>query len=393
MNTLRIRKASIDASSKSKYNYFGPIVIFVMTLLPMTAIFNLVRLGMAVVLFMMEIMKKTTIPKQLVFLYIFMVISLFLPPLPVLLFEGVLTNFDVWMHEVQRLLFYIVLITAVYEYRISFRFLYWMSIVTLLIHTTIQTLQWFEVEGVYDFIRDVYAGGQDQVHLDLTLGGLENSDFRSGSIYLNPNVYMVIPLSILCVVLQANQRKAGLLNYLFMLVALFSLLLTGSRTTLIVAVALIAIYILRNKEVSNAPKLGMIAIFVLVRFLLPQWLGDFRVFDLAGGIENSVSIKFEGLLHYLSLANPIYYITGSLSSSVLVPIDVEWGYIYAYFGVVGLIWYINFIRLMGRNAAQFPFMTNSIRTVLCLVAMTASVVLCMPVFAFFCLLSLTKIEE
>ena len=393
MNTSQIGVASIDASSKSKYNYFGPIIVFVMTLLPMTTVFNLARLGMAMVLFMLEIIKKPAISKKLIFLYIFMVISLFLPPLPVLLFEGNLANFDVWMHEVQRLLFYIVLITAVYEYRISFRFLYWMCIATLLIHTTIQTLQWFEVEGVYDFIRDVYAGGEDQVHLNLTLGGLENSEFRSGSIYLNPNVYMVIPLSVLCVILQANQRKASLVNYVFMLVALFSLLLTGSRTTLIVAVVLIAIYILRNKEVTNTQKLGMIAAFVLVILLLPQWLGDFRVFDLAGGIENSVSIKYEGLFHYLSLANPIYYITGSLSSSILVPIDAEWGYIYAYFGIAGLIWYISFIRLMGRNAARFPFMTNSIRLVLCLVAMTASVVLCMPIFSFFCLLALTEIEE
>ena len=392
MNTPRIGNTSIDASSKSKYDYFGPFVIFGMTLLPMTTMFNLVRLGLAMGLLIIEIFKKPTISKKLLILFALMLLSLVFPIIAVLLAEGNLSNSSTWSHEFQRLLFYIVLIAAVYKYRVSFKFLYWMCIVTLLIHTTIQTLQWFEVEGVHDFIRDVYAGGQDHIHLDLALGGRENSGFRSGSIYLNPNVYMVIPLSVLCVILQANQLKASLLNYAFMLVALFSLLLTGSRTTLIVSVVLIAVYILRNKEARTGWKLGMLALFIVAIFILPQLFGEFRVFDIENGIENSASIKLGGLIGYLRLANPLYFFTGCLSSSLLVAIDAEWGYIFAYFGLTGLAWYIGYIRLMGRNVATLPFMSNAIRIVLCLIAMTASVVLCMPVFSFFCLLSLTKIE-
>ena len=392
MNTPPIGTASIDASSKSQYDYFGPIVIFGMTLLPMTTLFNLVRLGLAMGLFILGIFKKPTISTKLIFMFVLMVLSLIFPVITVLFLEGNHANFGTWSHEFQRLLFYIVLITAVYNYRVPFKFLYWICIITLFFHTTIQTLQWLEVDGVQDFIRDVYAGGQDHIHLDLALGGRENSGFRSGSIYLNPNVYMIIPLSVLCVILQANQLKASLLNYAFMLVALFSLLLTGSRTTLIVAVAVIAVYILRNKEVSAGWKLGMLAIFIVAIFVLPQWLGDFRVFDIEGGIESSASIKLGGFIAYLSIANPIYFLTGSLSSSILIAIDAEWGYIFAFYGVTGLAWYISYIRLMGRNAATLPFMSNAIRIVLCLIAMTASVVLCMPVFSFFCLLSLTKIE-
>lgn len=392
MNTLRIGTASTDASSKSKYDYIGPIVVFAMTLLPMTTLFNLVRLALAVVLFAWGMLKKPTISKELILMFIFMVISLIVPPVTVLLIEGNLANFGAWSHEFQRLLFYIVLIVAVYEYKVSFKFLYWMCIVTLLLHTTIQTMLWFEVEEVYDFIKDVYAGGQDNIHLELVLGGRENSDFRSGSIYLNPNVYMVIPLSVLCVILQANQLKASLINYAFMLVALFSLLLTGSRTTLIVAVILIAVYILRNKDVSLLWKIGVLTAFAVAIFVIPQLLGEFRVFDLENGIKNSAGIKIGGLIGYFHIANPLYFLTGSLSSKILVPIDAEWGYIFAFFGISGIIWYISYIRLMCRNKDTLPFMTNAVRIVLCLVAMTASVVLCMPVFSFFCLLSLTKIE-
>lgn len=389
---MNIVNTPTDAISKSKYDYFGPAVVFVMTLLPMTTMFNLVRLGLSIGLFALEIAKKPSISNQLVSVYVLMVFSLILPVLAVFLVEGSLTGFNKWTHEFQRLLFYIVLISAVYEYRISFKFLYWMCIATLLLHTTIQTLQWFEVEGVNDFIRDVYAGGQDRTHLDLALGGRENSGFRSGSIYLNPNVYMVIPLSVLCVILQANQLKASRLNYAFILVALFSLLLTGSRTTLIVAVVLIAVYILRDKEASSGWKAGMLIALAAAILVLPQLLGDFRVFEVESGIEGSATAKLSSLRGYLTLANPLYFITGSLSSSVFMGIDAEWGYIFAYFGILGLVWYIRFIRLMGRNAEKLPFMTNGIRIVLCLIAMTATVVLCMPVFSFFCLLSLTRIE-
>lgn len=392
MNTLQIGTASIDASSKNKYDYLGPIVVFAMTLLPMTTLFNLVRLGLAVMLFIAGVLKKPTISTQLISIYVLMVLSLVLPLLAVFIVEGSLVNFDNWMHEFQRLLFYIVLISAVYQYRISFKFLYWMCVGMLLLHTTIQLLQWFEVDGVYDFIQDVYADGQDHLHLDLTLGGRRNGDFRSGSIYLNPNVYMIIPLSVLCVILQANQMKANLLNYAVILVALFSLLLTGSRTTLVVAVILIAAYILWNKEASAGWKVGMLVVFGTVILVLSQLFGDLRVFDVESGIVNSASIKLKGLLNYLELAHPLYFITGSLPSPQYKQIDAEWGYIFAYFGVLGLAWYTRYIGLMGRNAEKLPFMTNGVRIIFCLVAMTATVVLCMPIFSFFCLLSLTKIE-
>ncbi len=387
-----IGAASTVVSSKTKYNYWETIVVFSMTLLPMTTLFNLVRLALAAGLFVLGMLKKPTISTKLIVLYVLMVLGLIIPPVTVLFLEGNLSNFGTWMHEFQRLLFYIVLITAVYEYRVSFKFLYWLCIATLLFHTTIQTMQWFEVEGIYEFIRDVYAGGEDQIHLQLSLGGINNSGFRSGSIYLNPNVYMVIPLSILCVILQANQLKSSLLNYAFMLVALFSLLLTGSRTTLIVAVLLITVYILRNHAVSPVAKFSMLLALFLSILILPQWLGNFRIFDLGDGIESSAAIKFGGFLGYLSMANPLYFITGCLSSVILVPIDAEWGYIFSFYGIAGLTWYIGYIRLMGRNMDVLPFMTNAVRIVLCLIAMTASVVLCMPVFSFFCLLSLTKIE-
>ena len=119
---------------------------------------------------------------------------------------------------------------------------------------------------------------------------------------------------------------------------------------------------------------------------------NYRIFDVSTGMEASMGHKLSGLKGYLQIANPIYFITGSLSSSINIMVDAEWAYIFVYFGILGFFWYINFLQLLGRNKNTVPFLSISLRLVICLIACTATVVLCMPVFSFFCLLGLVEIE-
>ena len=119
---------------------------------------------------------------------------------------------------------------------------------------------------------------------------------------------------------------------------------------------------------------------------------EFRVFAVTEGVDSSLGIKWQGFLAYLRHANPLYYITGSLSSVTRVHIDAEWGYIFAYFGVVGMFWYTKFIGMLGRNKEKTPFLSMALKTVICLIAFTATIVLCMPVFSFFCMVGLVEIE-
>ena len=372
-----------------KNDYVPVLIIALLTFLPLSGFGNLVRLGVAVVLFCLKLTKNPNISSELWPLFGGMIVGIGLPILTVLLMEHSL-NMSTALHEIQRFAFYILLISVVFEYKVPFRFIYYICLGILLVNFAIQILQYNGVTEVNDFIRQYYLTSDNDTHL--MLATYTESNFRSGSIYLNPNVYMVIPSVILGVILQANMLKHSLINYLWAAIALASLLLTGSRTTFFVAAAILVIYIFLDKQAGFVRWVLIAALvgFIMVNFTILQ--ENFRVFEISEGVDSSFGIKFTGLLSYLKNTNPLYYITGSLSSSFSVPIDAEWGYIYEFFGIAGIYWYIKFINLLKRNHDRVPFLSITTRIVLCLIALTATIVLCMPVFTFFCVVGLVEVE-
>ena len=98
---------------------------------------------------------------------------------------------------------------------------------------------------------------------------------------------------------------------------------------------------------------------MLLIFNIDNLQENFRIFDVSSGVEGSFGHKLGGLSAYLKNANPIYFVTGSLSSSLSVQVDAEWGYVFVYFGVLGLYWYVNFLHLLGRNRDTVPFLSIS----------------------------------
>ncbi len=379
-----------NLSESKKYNYIPVLIVALLTLVPLTSLGNILRLGVAGILFLFKDRTNSKISVRLTTVFLAMVVGVVISCITVTLVEGS-ANFAVTMHELQRFAFYILLILVVYDYKVPFQYIYWICIAILLFNFTIQILQYNDVEWVNDFIRQYYLVGKD-THLNLATTKYGSANFRSGSIYMNPNVYMVIPCSVLCVILQANIRKPTILNYVFAVICIWSLLLTGSRTTFIVAVAILLIYFILDKSIGKI-KWAILAVGVIVLiFNMDNLQENFRIFDVSSGVEGSFDHKLCGLSAYFKNANPIYFVTGSLSSSFSPMVDAEWGYVFVYFGVLGLYWYINFLQLLGRNRDTVPFLSITLRIVICLIAMTATIVLCMPVFSFFCLVGLVEIE-
>ena len=379
-----------NLSEGKKYNYIPVLIVALLTLVPLTSLGNILRLGVAGILFLFKDRTNSKISVRLTTVFLAMIVGVMISCITVTLVEGS-ANFSVTMHELQRFVFYILLILVVYDYKVPFNYIYWICIAILLFNFTIQILQYNDVEWVNDFIRQYYLVGKD-THLNLATTKYGSASFRSGSIYMNPNVYMVIPCSVLCVILQANIRKPSILNYVFAVICIWSLLLTGSRTTFIVAVAILLVYFILDKSIGKI-KWAILAVgIVLLIFNIDNLQENFRIFDVSSGVEGSFGHKLGGLSAYLKNANPIYFVTGSLSSSLSVQVDAEWGYVFVYFGVLGLYWYVNFLHLLGRNRYTVPFLSITLRIVICLIAMTATIVLCMPVFSFFCLVGLVEIE-
>ncbi len=379
-----------DSSDNKRHNYIPVLIIALLTLIPLTTMGNLLRLGVAGILFLFKDRTNSKMHSKMPPMFLAMAVGIVLSGITVVLVEGS-ANFAVTLHELQRFAFYILLIMVVYDYKVPFKFVYWICIAILIFNFSIQLLQFNDVEWVNDFIRQNYLVGSD-VHLNLATTKYGTASFRSGSIYMNPNVYMVIPCSVLCVILQSNIKKASLINYLFAFICIWSLLLTGSRTTFFVAVAIVLVYFILDKNIGKI-KWAILGVGVILLIAnIDNLQANYRIFEFSDGMESSFGHKLGGLTAYLANANPIYFITGSLSSSLSVQIDAEWGYVFAYFGVIGLYWYVNFIQLLGRNKDTVPFLAISLRIVICLIACTATIVLCMPVFSFFCLVGLVEIE-
>lgn len=217
----------------------------------------------------------------------------------------------------------------------------------------------------------------------------EGTAFRAGSIFLNPNVCMVIPCTILGVILQRNFIKYSIWNYVWISVALFSVLLTGSRTAFILSIIIVGYCTWKDK---NAGKIKWLlpVILLLGLWMNAKSLENFRAFDIGSAMHGSGNTKINSIIWYLQATNLIYMITGCCGSRVVFGLDSEWGYIYMFYGILGLYWYISFLKLFQRNKIYLPLQTIAITLVICLIGCTASVFLCMPVCSFFCAVALPQ---
>lgn len=383
----------ITKNSEYKNDNMGVLLVAFMMFLPMSSICNILRLGIAVLLFIMVSLRKgiNNITKTMFIIFACMLMSLIFSRLAVLAFEGK-ANEALWIHELQRIGFYIILILVVYNYKVSFDFLFKICVVTLFFHVTIQTLQLMGVEAVFDFIETYYLEeGDSGIHLSLARSK-NIASFRSGSIYMNPNVYMVVPLSILGVVLQRDKQKFSLFNMFLIMVTLYSLLLTGSRTSVIIAICMIVYYIIKREELHEFRWVflgfGAVILIATIGILAAKY----RAFNIVDGLSSSLGVKMENFSEYIIYSPTVYLITGSLSSRRTVGMDSEWTHIYAYFGILGIIWYVSFLKLLLRNKEKYPIHAKLLTLNVCMVAASASVMLCMPVFSFVCLLLLAEIE-
>lgn len=359
-----------------------------MSFIPLSSMGNYLRLG--IVSFQFLLMAKSGgITSGMKNIFTMMLLSLILPVLPVLLFEGTI-NFSIWMHEAIRLVFNIILIVVVSRYRIPFKWVLRSCLFLLIFNTTIQILQYRGYAQVSQWIRQYYlVEGASDIHLYLA-SGVEG--FRSGSIYMNPNVYMVIPLITLAVILQANVLKPRLINYFWVAVCFISLVLTGSRTTLVVAGIVTILYFF---IFDRTGALKWIILGALIVFLVTNWSvlsQEFRAFNVSEGMDDSFAVKTGGLIAYIRNSNIVYWLTGSLSSMLNVQIDAEWGYIFKFYGLFGIVWYIKLLKSMNINYYSARFMTIASISIVALVSLTATVVLCMAVFPFVCLVVFAEVE-
>ena len=95
------------------------------------------------------------------------------------------------IHEFQRIIMYFVIALPLGRIKLNRKELYIMSSALLIFNFTIQILELLNIQWVFDFIKTYYYTGEDMRHLNLALNQTLTT-FRSGSIFINPNVYCPI---------------------------------------------------------------------------------------------------------------------------------------------------------------------------------------------------------
>lgn len=363
-----------------------------LTYLPSKSIFNYIRLGIVAVIFLYKLSYGEP-DKKLNKIALCMVASPFVSGFFVFLLERGGINTGLLIHEVQRMVFCAMLIVTVRKLELSFRVIYIITILILVPNFIIQVLEYVQVGGVFDFIQNNYIGETSAEFTHLDLARVEkNAQLRCGSIFVNPNVYMAIPLYSLVIFLHRDMKKSGVVNYALIACAIISGFLTGSRTATISMLIIVGIYIFRYAKPWSKLIFTLVAIVIAVRY--GTELMSSRSFQFEDATGNSLGIKIFQYGWYLLRANPLYWITGSIGSNTATGFDSEMGYIFGWYGVFGIYWYVQYFRYIWKNCnGKTVFYNKPLIYISLLVAFTASVLLCMPIFPFAALVLFADISK
>lgn len=371
------------------------IIAFMLALIvyiPGTSTGGLIRLGVVAVAFIMKHMNEPPeegIRKIALCMVLSPVISVFF----VVLLEGFGINWGLVIHEIQRMFFCALLLMTVAKLHINFRLIYIITILVLIPNFIIQLLQYSHVESVFTFIKNTYQTGVAEgewTHVELARD--EGGSFRSGSILINPNVYMAIPLMSLVVFLHQDREKASIWNYGLMGCAVFSCFLTGSRTATIVMAVIMAWYLI--KYARPLSRVLLVAAILYVAYSYGSYIFNTRaaqVFD-----SGSLELKINSFIWFWqsTIEIPIYWFTGSLGSRITVAVfDGEIGHIYGWYGLFGLYWYVKYYQFAFKNNETITFFDKPLTAVHIFVAITASVLLCMPIYSVAALIIFSKLTK
>lgn len=386
-----------DSQKKVVYNEIAIVVFAILTILPYTKVYIVLRFLIILVMIFYQILFKYhfELDRNIIMVFAIWTLNLFLSAIAGLVIEKYI-NIGSIFHELQRLIYYLLVVLLCLNFKIKFSFTMLISKMLLTFHLSIQLLQLFKFEPINVFILNNYLlEGASPIHLSLAYE--VGSNFRSGSIFMNPNVYLVYPLIFLTVYLQGILIRRNISLYLWVFLSFLSIFLTGSRTGLIVGGCILMIFYMLSKKnhIKNFFILTAVVILVLVLILMGGLEFDARIFQVSEGMKDSISIKSSLLMEYFIQSNATYVFLGSISSSLItISQDMEIAHIFTWYGAIGLVWYFFMIlTLIKRNFSNYKFLITTLLCIILMLGLSASTFLNMSVFPFICLFAFCNIVE
>lgn len=276
----------------------------------------------------------------------------------------------------------------------------------------IAIIQFLKLYGVNEILGNIYG---ESIHLQVSEKYSTLDSFRAGSIFINPNSYAKFILMFLSIIFSVNlSLKIKKLNLYFLLIAIIvSLILTGSRTGIIIGI-LITFYVLlinRFRKRSTISLKVILAIKLLIFISLIVMLivikkdiinfNSFRIFQITSGFMNSINYKFKTFSNMISNFNVLNFFVGmgtfENDLKFITLIDFDIGYLITYYGSLGLILYIfmiyDFYKYKNNNYNKYKLLNKLLILVFVLFGFTGGMFFNLRFFSIYITLIYANIVQ
>lgn len=403
MGLLRAHKSKTVSLGESSITNKLVILMGLFSLLPMVGNWYYIRVALPALILAVELIMKRnfSVRKEIIVFFLLWGISLFGSQLIVV---GTQTSANIiaFRKEILRLIVYLIIALSVQKYNVNFKILTGVSVFMLIFHFGIQMLQFFKYEIVFDFIINNYMDGTNSMrHLGLAYNDTL-ANFRSGSIFINPNVYVPYAMFFLVVFLQnVLNRKSITERSIYMILSLLSgisIVFCGSRTGFIGMIIITILYLTKDKKMPLQFKIIFEFVVLFILYYVTK-NSDARLLQISSGLEDSYGGKMSGILHYIYNINPISFFIGNNINigSNQWHYDFEWGYIFVYYGILGLFFYTFLHRMIikrfnnrTKNMNKLKFFNQGILILFIVESMSATVFMNLPVFYFLSIVFFAK---
>ncbi len=188
------------------------------------------------------------------------------------------------------------------------------------------------------------------------------TNFRLGGLYRNPNQCARYLTFLLAFYLVSNRQKPLRSQWMFPLTALSAILMTGSRTGLVVAALLLFFTLFRKRDMPAMAKfVTILAVVFAGIYLASSELSDMRSLDFQRGFSGSFNLKWVTFYYYfISEESLLYMLFGHLDPEQfqnlmmmgMEQFDTDYGNLIYCFGIVGFLSFFVYWIIIGSKITK-----------------------------------------
>ena len=296
---------------------------------------------------------KIIIPKNIIYFSVLILLSF----LHIIISASDFSSIESNVKEIIRFAFYIMLIIVVSNLTISYSVFKKMWTIVFLTVFTISVMQFLKLFDINNKLISFYG---ESIHL-LVSEKYDSLDlFRAGSVFINPNGYakFILLFFVIFLYFYSFKMKNNIKNLIILIIISFSFILAGSRTGILIGILLACVKIIninfkqikfKRTSVFNVLYIILFFITILVVYLFIGFnLEPFRILNISQGIQISLGYKYETFINILGFFNNQnhFFGLGAFNTNIenLTLIDFDFGYLYSFYGIIGVFIYLNILR-------------------------------------------------